>query len=238
MEDLSAAFISNLCHRRFGIGGDGLMLLQTHPDYDFQMVYYNANGLEGSMCGNGGRCIVAFAQFLGIIEDNTSFLAVDGPHEAFIPTTDYVELKMGAVSDIQLSEAYCYLDTGSPHYVEFVPEIVDVDVIGRGRAIRYNETYREKGVNVNFVEIEGPDRLLVATYERGVEDETLACGTGVTAAALAYFLQHTEKPNGKHCVYISVKGGKLEVRFNYEDNEFSNIWLCGPAMQVFVGTIH
>lgn len=237
MNDVSKSMIARLCDRRFGIGADGLMLLQLHPDYDFEMLYYNANGLEGSMCGNGGRCIVAFAQFLGIIEDKTQFLAVDGAHEAFVPQESYVELKMGAVSDLQLSDTYCYLDTGSPHYVEFVPEVVDVDVVTRGRAIRYNDTYREKGVNVNFVEIEGPDRLLVATYERGVEDETLACGTGVTAAALAYFLQHTSRESGQHGIHITVKGGKLEVRFTYEHNNFSDIWLCGPAEQVFVGTI-
>jgi diaminopimelate epimerase len=229
--------VSKLCDRRFGIGADGLMLLQLLDGYDFEMIYYNADGNPGSMCGNGGRCIAAFAHFLGIVEKETKFMAVDGEHEAKIPVLEFVELKMGKVQDIFLSESHCYLNTGSPHDIRFVENADETDVYNTGRNIRYNEPYRLKGVNVNFVEITDKNCLKVYTYERGVEDETLACGTGVTASALAYFLQKTDKKEGFHKIAITVKGGKLSVHFQFEKEEFYDIWLCGPAVQVFDGVI-
>lgn len=232
---LSERTVAMLCERRFGIGADGLMLLQPLQGYDFEMVYFNADGRKSSMCGNGGRCIAAFASFLGLVGNFTRFMAVDGEHEAKIPVSDYVELKMGAVSDILLAETHCFLNTGSPHDIRFVPKVSDIDVFKEGRAIRNSEPYREQGANVNFVEVLELNKLLVATYERGVEDETLACGTGVTAAALAYFLQYSSLENGTYSIAIEVKGGNLKVNFNYNDGLFSEIWLCGPAVKVFEG---
>ncbi len=231
--------IAKCCHRRFGIGADGLMLLGPKPGYDFEMIYFNANGKEGSMCGNGGRCIVAFARYLGLVQDYTRFWAIDGEHEAKVNAQgNYVELKMGKVSDIdRFSDSSYFIDTGSPHYISFVDKLHRVDVVGEGRSIRYNERYREKGTNVNFVEILGDCQLEVATYERGVEDETLACGTGVTAAAIAYFLQYNSASPEQQQINIRVKGGDLIVRFCYQEGVFSDVWLCGPAEQVFQGLI-
>ena len=228
------ALITRLCDRRFGIGADGLMLLQNKPDFDFEMVYFNADGREGSMCGNGGRCIVAFAHRLGLIEERAHFLAVDGPHEAVLTRADWVELKMIDVAEIEQESDYFYLDTGSPHYVRFVEDISAIDVVQEGRNVRYSERFKEKGTNVNFVQA-GPSGLHIATYERGVEDETLACGTGVTAAALAYYLR--EGKNTALQVPVQAKGGALSVRFRAGQDGFDQIWLCGPAEFVFTGKI-
>jgi diaminopimelate epimerase len=230
--------ISDLCNRRFGIGADGLILLQQKEGFDFEMIYFNADGKIGSMCGNGGRCIVAFAKKLGIVGDNCKFHAADGEHLANVISTDSVELKMNEAKDIGLSETDCHIDTGSPHHICFVENADKIDVLKAGQAIRYSEKYKAKGVNVNFVEIIGQDQLKVFTYERGVEEETLACGTGVTAAALAYFLQKTDKLTGTHVVNIHAKGGNLSVKFKYSDNKFNDIWLCGPAKFVFDGEIN
>lgn len=234
----SVETVAMLCDRRFGVGADGLMLLQQHEELDFEMIYYNADGGEGSMCGNGGRCMVAFAKFLGIIETETRFWAVDGLHEANLLQEDYVELKMGEVSTLEEIGGDCFLNTGSPHYIRFVDQVDQIDVIQDGKEIRYNDRFKAEGTNVNFVEIAGEEELKVATYERGVENETLACGTGVTAAALAYYWQKTKMEKGTHAIKTKVKGGDLEVRFDANENEIENIWLCGPATQVFQGTIN
>lgn len=224
-----------LCHRKFGIGADGLILLQNHPDYDFEMVYFNADGNESTMCGNGGRCIVAFAKQLGIIQHSCSFLAIDGPHEARINAEgDWVELKMGDVNTIEKNDNFYYLNTGSPHYVRFVDSLEGFDVFEEGRAVRYSERFKTEGTNVNFV---APNKkgIEVATYERGVEDETLSCGTGVTAAALTHYLQQKENP--AHQIAIQSKGGSLEVRFTPHEAGFTDIWLCGAANLVFEGLV-
>ena len=228
--------IRQLCDRRFGIGADGLILLQEKEGYDFEMVYFNADGRESSMCGNGGRCIVAFAQRLGQIEDKAHFLAIDGPHEASIDAAGWVSLKMSDVERVKVQQDYYELDTGSPHYITFVEDVDDIRVVENGQAIRYSETYREEGINVNFVEKQAGG-ISVLTYERGVEDETLSCGTGVTAAAIAYYL---DQPNENRLqVPITTKGGQLEVRFDANaDGSFQDIWLCGPAQFVFQGEIH
>ena len=227
------AFIQQLCHRRFGIGADGAMFLQNKEGFDFEMVYYNSDGKPSSMCGNGGRCIVAFARFLDIIRTETNFLAVDGPHYATISESgDWVSLQMIDVNIISEDGEAFVLNTGSPHYVSCVTNLNQKDVFADGRAIRNSGPYAEQGINVNFVEDFG-DRYFVRTYERGVEDETFACGTGVTAVALA--MAKKKDLSGQINTSVSVKGGQLNVRFDYDGTRFSNIFLEGPATYVFNG---
>lgn len=227
--------IAKLCDRRFGIGGDGIMFLQEKEGYDFEMVYYNSDGNPSSMCGNGGRCIVAFAKDLGIIENETSFLAVDGPHYAKISESGYwVSLQMIDVHRISQDEEAFVLNTGSPHYVTCTSNLENKDVYKEGRAVRYNETYAVEGINVNFVEDLG-DKYFVRTYERGVEDETYACGTGVTAVALAMAKRRGQL--GEINTPIKVLGGDMNIRFNYDGESFTNIFLEGPAKYVFRGEI-
>lgn len=234
---LSTKQITWLCHRRFGIGADGLMLLQQKQGFDFEMIYFNADGRASSMCGNGGRCLVAFANFLGLLKHSKAyFLAVDGPHEAIVTTPDYIELKMCPVDSSTYGQPELFLDTGSPHHLTFVPNLKEVDVYEQGRKIRYNSSYQAEGTNVNFIEIKAPHQLYVATYERGVEGETLSCGTGVTAAALAYQLSHSQQ-TGSNTVKIQTKGGNLMVRYQQVEQGFEDIWLCGPAQQVFQGEL-
>lgn len=227
--------ISDLCDRRFGIGGDGIMFLQNKEGFDFEMVYYNADGQPSSMCGNGGRCIVAFAKFLGIINTDTDFLAVDGPHHAKITETgDWVSLQMIDVGTITHDADAYVLNTGSPHYVTLANNLANKDVYTEGHAIRNNETYHANGINVNFVEPNGSG-YFVRTFERGVEDETYACGTGVTAVALA-MAKHNNQ-TGTIETPIKVLGGDLNIRFNYDGNAFTHIFLEGPAVQVFEGEV-
>ncbi len=231
--DLTSQEIAFLCNRRMGIGADGLMLLQEKQGYDFEMVYYNADGKPSSMCGNGARCMVAFAASLGIIESKTHFLAVDGPHEAIIPSFQYVSLKMQDVNQIIRDGQHCVLNTGSPHYVQFEKEIDHMHVVQEGRKIRYSDAYAAEGINVNFA-VKTQDHLQVRTYERGVEDETLSCGTGVTAAALA-----SADAIGSYDIPVETPGGSLRVRFEKTSaDQFSNIWLSGPATFVFKGEIN
>lgn len=228
------AKIERMCNRRFGIGADGLILLQNTPGYDFEMVYFNADGRESTMCGNGGRCIAAFGGKLGIIREKCRFLAIDGPHEALVLTENWVELKMSDVDSVEQGDDHFILDTGSPHYVVFVEDISDLNIVENGQAIRYSERFRKEGINVNFVE-ETAAGIEVATYERGVEDETLSCGTGVTAAALSWAMRNAGPE--KRELAISTKGGNLKVRFQPDGNGgFRDVWLCGPAMPVFEGS--
>lgn len=224
--------VEMLCDRKFGIGADGLMLLETIDGFDFRMKYYNADGNEGSMCGNGGRCLVQFAKDRGIIRSHYHFLAVDGPHDAEIDSKGLVRLKMQDVNAIASDGVDSVLDTGSPHYIRFMDDLDQLDVFAEGRKIRYNSQYSAKGINVNFVSREN-DGIRVRTYERGVENETLSCGTGVTAAAIA-----SSKDMGKQHVFIHAEGGQLEVAFNRIDEQHCNdIWLIGPATFVFSGNI-
>jgi len=228
------AFINKLCDRKFGIGADGLILLQEKEGYDFEMVYFNSDGNESTMCGNGGRCITAFAAKLGIIQNSGKFLAIDGPHEAKIENSDWVELKMMDVDQVEEGEDYYLLNTGSPHYIVFVEDVDDINVVENGQAIRYSKRFRKEGVNVNFVE-KTKESIIVATYERGVEDETLSCGTGVVASAISYTLKHPDVRE----VDIETKGGKLKVRLEQSaDGAFHNLWLCGKATLVFEGKIN
>lgn len=231
---LSTKQINKLCDRRFGIGADGLMLLNKRHGYDFEMKYYNADGKEGSMCGNGGRCIVKFVSDLGIQKSIYRFLAIDGPHEAKIDSEGIVSLKMVDVPSVEKSHGDIILNTGSPHIIKPVANLGEMDVYQKGYEIRYSKEFAEEGINVNFVEqLDEPDKIFVRTYERGVEDETLSCGTGVTAAALVFY--HNE--SGFNEVEVKTLGGKLSVEFDRVDGEFKNIWLCGPAEKVFEGQL-
>lgn len=223
--------INHLCDRRFGIGGDGLILLENDENTDFKMVYYNADGNESTMCGNGGRCLVAFAHFLGIFSNTCSFMAIDGLHEAEMNKGE-VKLKMIDVSEIKTIEQDFQLNTGSPHYVKFVTDIENYAVYQNGHQIRNSERYQKDGINVNFVEKLTPQHLFVRTYERGVEDETYSCGTGVTACALVTMAQE-----GLEEVQIKVLGGHLKVYAEKNGKGFKNIWLEGPAQQVYRGEI-
>ena len=223
--------VEKLCDRRFGIGGDGLILLENDEKYDFRMVYYNSDGNESTMCGNGGRCIVAFAHFLDIFEEKCSFIAVDGVHEAEIKNGN-VKLKMIDVSGISKDGENSVLNTGSPHFVQFVDDIEDFQVYKKGNEIRNSEKYKKEGINVNFVEKIAEDEIFVRTYERGVEDETYSCGTGATASALTFM-----KDKNIDAVKVKVLGGNLKVYAKQNNDSFENVWLEGPAVQVFQGKI-
>lgn len=224
--------IKTICDRKFGIGADGLILLQEKEGYDFEMVYFNADGRESTMCGNGGRCIAAFAKKLGIVNKSAHFWAIDGEHEALFQQNNWVELKMNDVKEIEVGDDYFILNTGSPHYIIMVEDLSDINVFENGQAIRYSNRFRKVGINVNFVE-KTSNGIMVATYERGVEDETLSCGTGVTAAAIAAHVADNGLKNNQ--IAISTKGGDLRVKLEKENGVFKNIWLCGPAVNVFDG---
>lgn len=223
--------VKKMCDRRFGVGADGLMLLQQSKEYDFEMIYFNADGREGTMCGNGGRCIVAFGRDLGIIENKTDFLAVDGPHQAVIHANE-VNLGMINVDEVEKDGNAFVLNTGSPHYVLEVQDLKNFDVYQKGHSIRYNETYKDKGINVNFIEKE-ENGYFLRTYERGVENETLACGTGATASAMAIAIK--ENKNGFIEIPIRVLGGQLYISFDKKELSFKNVQLKGPAELVFEG---
>lgn len=224
--------IKKLCHRRFGIGADGLMILKKHNEFDFEMDYYNSDGSGGTMCGNGGRCIVAFAKKLNLISDYTKFIASDGLHEAYIDDENTVQLKMNNVKSIEKFEDDYTCYTGSPHYIRFEDEIENKNVYLEGKKIRYSEAFKKEGINVNFIKIEDAKTLSIRTYERGVENETLACGTGAVATALTY-AKIINDNKGEYT--IKTKGGTLKVSFNFINNSFTDIWLEGPTEFVFEG---
>jgi len=227
-------YIAQLCDRRFGIGADGLILLEHDDEVDFKMVYFNADGNESSMCGNGGRCIIAFAKHLGMINNSATFMAIDGLHSATIEG-DMVELQMQDVETVEKHLEHVFLDTGSPHHVQFQNGLEDFDIKAEGSKIRYGEPYNKVGTNVNFVTKISEDSFDVRTYERGVEDETLSCGTGVTAVAIAmHYIGETEK----NLVTLNTKGGKLSVSFKRNGDSYTDIWLIGTATQVFKGIIN
>jgi diaminopimelate epimerase len=226
--------VKRLCDRKFGIGADGLILLNEKIAYNFEMVYFNSDGNESTMCGNGGRCLVKFAHHLGLIESNCRFWAIDGAHEAHILNDGKVSLKMKDVEIIEHANSHYILKTGSPHYIIFVKSVKDTDVIGEAKKVRYSERFAKEGINVNFVEKRDDGQILVRTYERGVEDETLSCGTGVVASSLAL-----ASLNGSdlQSVKVQTPGGELEVKFEHSNQGFTNIYLIGPAEKVFVGEI-
>ena len=226
--------INQLCDRRFGIGADGLMLLQNHPELDFKMKYFNSDGKESTMCGNGGRCLVAFAKMIKIIDKETSFEAIDGIHKAIVNNNNTISLEMQDVKNIAKVNNNYFLNTGSPHYVLFKEGIDKIDVYNRGKEIRYSAEFDPDGTNVNFVEFRD-NKLFVRTYERGVENETLSCGTGVTASAISASIH---SGTDKNSYDIITKGGNLNVSFKKVDkNTFKEVWLTGPATFVFKGEI-
>ncbi len=227
------ALVRQLCHRRFGIGADGLILLQNHPAHDFEMIYFNADGREGSLCGNGARCTVAFARSLGLIGVETTFQAADGPHYARVGADGLVHLQM---PDVGMPQPYgddYFLDTGSPHYVRRVADVAAVDVLAEGRRLRYDPAFAPSGTNVNFVAARPDGTLAVRTYERGVEAETFSCGTGVTAVALV--MGHGTASGQPRTLHTP--GGTLRVTFARTDQGYTDVFLIGPARQVFEGRI-
>tara|TARA_B100001109_G_C18846417_1_gene467062 strand:- start:603 stop:1415 length:813 start_codon:yes stop_codon:yes gene_type:complete len=231
--ELSKQQVRKFCHRRFGIGADGLIILKPHAEFNFEMDYYNADGSQ-SFCGNGSRCAQAFARALGIISDKSTFWAIDGAHEGKYDGKWYAT-KMHDVSKVKLIGEDFLIDTGSPHYIQFVSQLDELDVYEAGRTIRYSKPFAKEGVNVNFISlIDGV--LHVRTYERGVEAETYSCGTGVTASAIAYLHKHQLWDKE---VPIETKGGRLKIMLNREDEcSFKQVWLCGPAEKVFEGVLH
>jgi len=226
-------FIASLCNRNFGIGADGLILLEDDLETDFRMIYYNSDGNQSSMCGNGGRCIVHFAQKLGIIRDKTTFIATDGLHFATIKESNIVALQMQDIDAIKTTENYVFLNTGSPHHVVFTNYLGDINVKEEGAKIRYSDLYEKiGGSNVNFVEQLEENYFSVRTYERGVENETLSCGTGAVAVAIAMY--KTKKTISRE-IKIKTTGGNLVVSFEYEKEGYTNVFLEGPTYCVFEG---
>ena len=230
--------ITKLCHRQFGIGADGIILLRDDDSLDFKMLYFNADGLEGSMCGNGGRCCVAFADLLFPGKDEVAFMAIDGKHKALIRYRNHadwtIKLSLRDVTSFSLAQQGYVMDTGSPHFVRFEETIDRIDIIKEGRKIRYHQDFEPAGINVNFVEVSGDSSISVRTYERGVEAETLSCGTGVTASAIAYALQTNRDHDS---ISVLTPGGKLFVEYTRTGNKFSDIWLEGPARLVYRGQL-
>jgi len=228
------SLISYLCDRHFGVGADGLIILKESNNYDFEILHYTSDGNLGSLCGNGSRCAVLFAYNKNIIGRKTVFKAFDGIHSAEILDDELIKMEMNVNSDIVSNSYGTWLDTGSPHLVIEKDNIDKLDVNNEGRLIRYNDFYKKEGVNVNFIEKISDDQFKIRTYERGVENETLACGTGSTASAICMnFLGRTK--SGK--ITMKCRGGDLNVQFNSSNNGFEEISITGPAKLVFDGTI-
>lgn len=231
---LSQQQVNFLCDRHFGIGADGLMLLELEDGVDFKMVYYNSDGNESTMCGNGGRCITAFAKKMGVVSNQATFIAIDGMHHADISDDGIVALGMQDVHEVNFSDDYAILDTGSPHYVKWTTDLDNCNVVNDGRNIRNKEQFQPKGINVNFVEQLSEGAIKVRTYERGVENETLSCGTGVTASAIASVKNKT----GSFNISIDTPGGELAVSFTSKGTEgISEVVLHGPTKMVYEGDI-
>lgn len=230
IEDVSA-----MCARRWGVGADGLIILEksTELGIDFIMRYYNSDGRESTMCGNGGRCLVAFASFIKVVDDSCTFRAIDGLHRAKIEN-DLISLEMSYPGEVSIADEDAYwLDTGSPHYVKIMKDsIKEGSIIDIARPLRHDKRYdRIGGTNVNLINIFSPDSIYVRTFERGVEDETFSCGTGVTACAIVAKRLY---PEGGNKVKVETPGGELEVEV---DTENKSLWLTGPAKMVFEGSV-
>jgi diaminopimelate epimerase len=231
---LTSAQIQLLCDRHFGIGADGLMLLESLQGFDFKMVYFNSDGRQSTMCGNGGRCIIRFANDQKIVGEHTQFLAVDGPHDGVVNNNGTISLKMIDVLGVEEVGADYVLQTGSPHYVVFVENADEISIVEVARKIRYNERFKGEGINVNFVQVVNENEIYVRTYERGVEDGTLSCGTGVVASVLAFV---TKQQSSLQEIAVKTKGGNLFVKFNAFEAKYTDVWLTGPAEKVFEGSV-
>ncbi len=230
----TAETIISLCDRRFGIGADGLMILNNNQIYDFSMSYYNSDGIEAEMCGNGGRCMIGFANYLGIISEETRFMAKDGLHKGMVLEDNKYLIQMIDLKEFRKTDKYYYLNTGVPHVVKFVDNIESIDVVNEGKKIRYSKEFEPSGTNVNFVQ-KYDSGIKIRTYERGVENETKACGTGAVASAIASHLEFGLQSKTIKCL---VPGGELTVSFDRnKSGEFLNIFLEGPAHHVFTGEI-
>ncbi len=227
------SLIQAMCSRKFGIGSDGLILIQKHHTADFYMEFYNPDGSQ-SFCGNGSRCAVIFAKELGLSKDNGHFLSRNGKSDYRILDSKTVKLKMFDVKNIETGNDYYFMDTGSPHYILFSEAVSQIDIVPEAHKIRYNNRFKEVGTNVNYVE-QIANGIKVRTYERGVEAETLACGTGVTACAIAQYL-HSKQAQQSFEMNIKTKGGDLSVSFRNNDKKFTDIYLTGPATFVFKGS--
>ena len=233
--DQDHSLIQKLCDRHFGIGADGLILLRDSSRSDFKMLYFNANGHPSSLCGNGSRCVFAFAKKHKIVSNQGTFETSDGTHKGSITPDDLICIEMGDVLKIEKRDMAIFMDTGSPHHIEFVDEVSAVDVKVQGAAIRYGAPYFEAGSNANFVEKVNENEFNIRTYERGVEDETLACGTGAVAAAIAV---HFSELTPLNVVKINALGGRLQVSFTPDSGQYKNIQLTGPAVFVFSGNLN
>ncbi|MFT5823581.1 MAG: diaminopimelate epimerase [Crocinitomix sp.] len=229
------AFALKWCNRRFGIGSDGLIFIENCDTAQFEMDFYNPDGSQ-SFCGNGSRCAVAFAKFLGIIESEITFKAIDGLHHAEL-VGDQVKIEMNQFGGIEKIGEDDFIDTGSPHYISYGPSDDKLDIVAYGKSIRYSERFKEEGTNVNLIHEIADHHIAIETYERGVEDETLACGTGATACGLSYAAHQKNSASG--IVKVDVKGGELKIHYNKtnQTDVFTNIWLEGPAEFVFKGVI-
>lgn len=222
--------VKSICKRKFGVGSDGLIILRNHEHHDFEMIFFNSAGEKSTFCGNGGRCILSFAKDLGIISKKSIFIAYDGIHEGEINGRN-IRLKMADVQKVNVKDDCIVLDTGSPHLIKIVDNLKDLDVITEGRKLRFSKEFGTYGINVNFTEIRN-DHVFIRTYERGDEMESLSCGTGSVAAAIA--LHKIKKVNSQHLT-IYTKGGELEVFFKYDGRYYTDIWLSGEARMVYKG---
>ena len=226
--------IKKLCDRKFGIGADGLIIIRNHDKFDFEMFYFNSDGMQGSLCGNGSRCALAFGINNNLLKNKVVFKAIDGIHTAKAESNNIFSLSFKDVKTIKRDKNALFLDTGSPHYVELVESIDDINVRAKGSLIRNSNRYKNNGVNVNFFKIIGPDTIKIRTYERGVEDETLSCGTGAVASSIAFhFLGLTKFDKLK----VETPGGTLAVEFKFNSGIYKDIYLKGPAEKVFSGKI-
>jgi diaminopimelate epimerase len=228
--------IRQICDRKFGVGADGLMLIEKHPSLNFNLIYYNSDGSQ-SLCGNGSRAAVQFASTLGIVNGHAKFQAYDGPHEAELLPEGIIRLKMGDVKEVKKIGDDFFVNTGSPHYIRFVPDVQTYPVFKEGREIRYSDNYKPGGTNANFAQLLPNNAVFIRTYERGVENETLSCGTGVTAVAIAASLKGYASP-----LSIKTLGGNLTVEFKFghtagQAGQFSEVFLVGPAKMVFEGDL-
>lgn len=235
-DNLSIPQISQLCDRRFGVGADGLIKINKHSSLDFEVDYFNADGSK-SFCGNGARCAVMFAQSLGINVASTNFMGIDGEHNAVMDGEGLVHLEMNDVQVIEILKDAFVLDTGSPHYVAFSDDLSNETIVSTGKEIRYSDRYKAQGINVNLMQVIEGNSISIATYERGVEDETLSCGTGATACAMVYAFAN--KLEGKQHIEVKVKGGNLKVSFSASfDGKFTDVRLIGPAEFVYQGELN